>query len=221
MADFFLPRQHSWMVRPMGFPERPTTGDRGPVRDALLDVVDAAGGLEHSRTQLDRIIASAQAELEDALKGQPSLPDGEFWGGRNTPAVYHEFGNAVAWTRAVDDRYRKNRLLPTVQHDPGLLRDLQEIRRSTGAGAQFEEARRLARVSLHKFTPPYPGAGAKVEGGVLVYPVPIIVDPDDFRANRLVAGRHVVSVDDLWAAVERFVDQLLDVFYPRKDGGNE
>jgi len=57
---------------------------------------------------------------------------------------------------------------------------------------------------------------------VLVYPVPIILNTDDYRGNRLIPGRQVASVvDDLWAAVERFVDQLLDVFYPRKrgDGG--
>ena len=57
---------------------------------------------------------------------------------------------------------------------------------------------------------------------MLVYPVPIILNTDDYRGNRLIPGRQVASVvDDLWAAVERFVDQLLDVFYPRKrgDGG--
>jgi hypothetical protein len=69
---------------------------------------------------------------------------------------------------------------------------------------------------LHKFTLRYSGASAKVDSGKLVYPVPRIIDPDEFRRNRMEAGRHVTSVvDELWAAVERFVDQLLDVFYPR------
>ncbi len=220
MADFFLPRRFDWLRRAMfsGVPVRPTTGDRGPVMDALADIVDAAGGLEHSRAQLARVMAAARVEFEDALKSLPSLQETHSWGGANTPAVYHEFGNTVAWTRAVDDRYGSDRLRPAVQHDPGLWKDLQRIR-STTAGAQFDDARLLARVSLHKFTPPYPGAGAKVEGGALVYPVPIILNADDYRGNRLVPGRHVASVvDDLWAAVERFVDQLLDVFYPRKEG---
>jgi hypothetical protein len=33
---------------------------------------------------------------------------------------------------------------------------------------------------LHKFTPPYSSAGAKVEGDKLIYPIPRIDDPDDF-----------------------------------------
>jgi hypothetical protein len=57
---------------------------------------------------------------------------------------------------------------------------------------------------------------------VLVYPVPKILNADDYRGNPLVPGRHVASVvEDLWAAVERFVDQLLDVFYPRPPGGTK
>ena len=60
MTDFFLPRRFAWLTRALfSFPERRTTGDRGPVRDALADIVDAAGGLEHSRAQLARVIAAA------------------------------------------------------------------------------------------------------------------------------------------------------------------
>lgn len=223
MTDFFLPRRHDWMHRAMfsGLPVRPTNSDLGPVKDALAEIVEAAGGLEHSRAQLARVVAAAQAEF-DELGGLPAAPrttpsDGpSFWAGRNTPSVYCEFANAVAWARAVDDRYGSDRLRPAVQpHDPDLWTQLQQIR-SVTAGPQFEDARQLAKVTLHKFTLPYSGASAKVESGKLVYPVPLIIDPDEFRRNRMEAGRHVTSVvDELWAAVERFVDQLLDVFYPR------
>jgi hypothetical protein len=88
--------------------------------------------------------------------------------------------------------------VPDLRHDYGLC----------SPGAQRSDDRLP--------TPPYSWAGAKVEGDKLIYPIPRIDDPDDFRANPLVLGRHVMSVvDDLWAAVERFVDQLLAVFYPR------
>lgn len=218
MVDFFLPRRAEWMRRAIftGLPVHPSTGDRGITQEALADIVDAAGGLEHSRAQLARVIAVAQAEFDQLCMGQPSLRDVHGWGGRNTPAVYSEFANAVAWTRAVDDRYGSDRLrLAVYPHDRDLWKELQKIRSST-AGVQFEDARLLAKVTLHKFTPPYSSAGAKVEGDKLIYPIPRIDDPDDFRANPLVPGRHVMSVvDDLWAAVERFVDQLLAVFYPR------
>ena len=197
-----------------GYPARPTTGDRSPVLDALLDIADAAGGLEHSCAQLGHVIAVARAEFEEVQGFPKDLWGG--WTGRNTPAVYLEFCNAVAWTRAVADRYG-DRLHPAVRHDPDLWRELQRIRST--AAKQFEEARLLAQVGLHKFTPPYPGAAAKIEDGALVYPVPKILNVDDYRRNPLVPGRHVASVvNDLWPAVERFVDQLLDVFYPSKAG---
>lgn len=208
--EFFLPRRLGWMKRGLfgGMPVRPTMGDRGPVYEAIADIVDAAGALEHSRGQLARVIEAARIEFETLHSGPP--PD--VWAGANTPAVYHQFYNAVAWTRAVSDRYG-DRLHPAVKHDPVLWVDLQKIRST--AATQFEEARLLAKVSLHKFTPPYTGAGAKVEAGVLVYPVPKIVDADDYRKNPLVPGRHAAFlVNDFWAAVEKFVDQLLDVFYP-------
>ena len=159
-------------------------------------------------------MAIAETEFDAAKKAFRDLQDVPVWGGRNTPAVFHEFCNAVAWTRAVDDRYR-DRLRPALGHDPELWKEVQKIR-STTAGRPLEEARRLAKVGLHKFTPPYPGAGAKVEDGTLTYPVPEIRNPDDYCGNRVVPGRHAESiVEEFWAAVQRFVDQLLDVFYPR------
>jgi hypothetical protein len=72
---------------------------------------------------------------------------------------------------------------------------LQKIR--ARANAELEDARRLAQCGLHKYTPPYPLAGAKlVEGGQLIDPVPIITNPNDFRANlgNMPAGRHAASL---------------------------
>jgi hypothetical protein len=198
-----------------GLPQEPKTGDRGPVMDALLEVTDAAGGLEYSRGQLGRAIIVAQEEFDAAREGMPELRETHSWGGRNTPAVYYEFCNAVAWARTVKDRY-EDRLLPAIQHDAELVIRLQKIR--ARANAELEDARRLAQCGLHKYTPPYPLAGAKpVEGGQLIYPVPIITNPNDFRANlgNMPAGRHAASlVAGFWGAVNHLIDGLLDVFYP-------
>jgi len=51
MSDLFLPQRSAWTRRTMkGLPQEPKTGDLGPpVMDALLEVTDAAGGLEYSR----------------------------------------------------------------------------------------------------------------------------------------------------------------------------
>jgi Haem degrading protein HbpS-like len=50
--DFFLPRRFDWMKRAIlgvGFSVRPTTGGRGPVQDALADVVEAMAAASFRR----------------------------------------------------------------------------------------------------------------------------------------------------------------------------
>jgi len=217
-TDLFLSQRREWMNRALfsGLPAVPTTGDRGPVKDAIADIVDAAAGLEYSRIQLHRAIVIAQAEFDAARRGLPDLERASAWGGKNTPAVYYEFYNAVAWTRAVKDRYGEV-LRDAVKHDPALWTTLQKIR--SGATRELEDARLLAKCSLHKFTPPYPLAGPKIaDDGSLIWRVPEIVDADDFRANlgTLMDSRHVVSiVEGFWLAVSRLVEAILDTFYPR------
>jgi hypothetical protein len=72
--DLFLPQRREWMHRAMfsGLPAVPTTGDRGPVLEAVADIVDAAAGLEYSRIQLHRAIAVAQDEFDAALSANMS-----------------------------------------------------------------------------------------------------------------------------------------------------
>ena len=41
----------------MMVPEKPATGDKSPVMDALRELIDAGGGLEFSRGELIRVIA--------------------------------------------------------------------------------------------------------------------------------------------------------------------
>jgi hypothetical protein len=197
-------------------PVQPKTGDREPVMDALYEMVDAAGGLEYSRETLCRVIVIAQEEFKKVCN--PPYPPR--WSDANTPAVYYEFCNSVAWTRTVDDRF-KDQLRRALQHDKPLLKEVQTIR-SKSAGPQFEDVRLLAKCALHKFTPPYANAGARIEGETLIYPIPDrITDPENFRANlHFNSGRHVTSViDEYWAAVSCFIEKLLDVFYPPSDHG--
>lgn len=209
--DLFLPRRHDWFLRIMGVPAEPRAGDRGPVRDALYEIVDAAGGLEYSRAALREVIAIAQEEFNVVCIS----PHASNWAGASTPAVYYEFCNAVAWTRGFDDRY-KDRLRPALLHDLALWKRCQALRSKT-AGSEFEDARSIAKCGLHKFTPPYANFSAKVKDGTLVYPVvDRIIDPENFRSNlQFAAGRHVTAlVGKYWGAVVAFIEQLLDVFYP-------
>ncbi len=123
--------------------------------------------------------------------------------------------DAVSWTRAVKDRFQE-RLRPALDRDLPLRKKISQQVYSP-AGATFEDARLLAQCGLHKFTPPHDNAPARVDNGVLVYPVTDrIVDPDDVRANlSFGAGRHVIAVvDTYWDVVSEFTRRLLDIFFP-------
>ena len=140
-------------VPPWGYLRNPLPGDRGPVRDALLDVIDAAGGLEFSRGEFLRVIGIAQEEYSSLFPGvdqsvphYPAAP--HLWGGATVPAVYFAFFEAVTWTRTVIDRFQEPLKLTVQPHDHELWKSLQRIRSESG-GQMFDDARTLAGVSLH------------------------------------------------------------------------
>ena len=104
-------------------------------------------------------------------------------GGATTPAVYFAFFEAATWTRTVKDRF-EGRLKSAVQpQDCELWNALQRIR-SQSVGRVFEDARSLAGTSLHWYSPPHAGFGAKIVEGKLIYPIiDSVVDHQDFRNN--------------------------------------
>jgi hypothetical protein len=216
--DLFLAQRRIWFGRMIGVPVEPVELDREPVMEALREVVDAAGGLEFSRDQLRRVVAAAQEEFTGLC--EPPYPPA--WAGRNTPPVYYCFVDAVSWTRAVKDRFQE-RLRAALDGDLPLRKRISRQVYSP-VQATFEDARLLAQCGLHKFTPPHDNAPARVENGVLFYPVTDrIVDPDDVRANlSFGAGRHVVGVvDTYWDAVRKLTGGLLDIFYPAPAAANQ
>jgi hypothetical protein len=214
----FLKRRRDWFHRAMGVPVKPASGDLGAVRDALLDIIDAAGGLEFSRGELLRVIGMAQAEysflIENSVPHYPQAPHS--WSGATTPAVYCAFFEAVTWTRTVKDRFEEPFRLTVRPHDQALWKTLARIRKET-VGEVFEDARALAGVSLHRYSPPYAGCGAKIVDGKLVYRVvDTVEDKQDFRNNlKFDKGREVeMLIEEYWTAVCIFMDRLLDEFYP-------
>lgn len=215
----FLMRRRDWFHRvAMGIPEKPTAGDRRAVRDALLDLIDAAGGLEFSRGELLRVIGIAQEEYSSAMRALGQQSDKlviDAWGGATVPAVYFAFFEAVTWTRTVIDRFQEPLKEVVQPHDPELWKTLQRIRSESG-GQVFNDARTLAGVSLHWYSPPHAGCGAKIVNGKLVYPVVDNVDNEqDFRNNlNFSKGRHAETlVDEYWKAVCIFIDKILHEFY--------
>lgn len=160
----FLMRRRDWFDRvAMGIPEKPAAGDRGDVRYALLDLIDAAGGLEFSRGELLRVIGIAQEEYSSAMRAWNQQSDQrviDAWGGATVPAVYFAFFEAVTWTRTVIDRFQEPLKEVVQPHDRELWKSLQRIRSESG-GQLFDDARTLAGISLHWYSPPHAGCGAR------------------------------------------------------------
>ena len=164
--------------------------------------------------EFHRVIASAHEEFSSLT--QPSgFHSALNWSGATTPAAYYAFYHVVYWTRTVVDRFEEL-LRPALSDDRGLWNTLQRIRTESG-GQEFADARDLAGIALHKWTSPYSGFAAKVDGGKLLYPVgDRIANKQSLRANlSFASGRHAEAlVEGYWDAVLHFVDRLLNVFYP-------
>jgi hypothetical protein len=216
-SGIFLKRRRDWFQRVISsLPGQPASGDIGAVQNVLLDLIDAAGGLEFSRGELFRIMEISQEEYS-SLQNGVDQPGPHMWGGVTVPAVYCAFFEAVTWTRTVIDRFQEPLKTVVQPHNPVLWRSLQKIRSESG-GQVFEDARTLAGVSLHWYSPPYAGCGAKVVNGRLIYPVVDRVgDRQDFRSNlRFDQGLHAeMLVEEYWKAVGIFIDRVVDEFYPK------
>src|SRR5512138_308876 len=86
-SGIFLKRRRDWFQRAMGkVPVKPASGDLAAVQDALLDVIDAASGLEFSRGELFRIMAMSQKEYS-SLQSGVDQEEPRLWGGATAPAV--------------------------------------------------------------------------------------------------------------------------------------
>ena len=210
-------RRHDWFLRVMSeLPVQPASGDRGAVQNTLLDFIDAAGGLEFSRGEFFRIMAISQEEYSSLRTGVSRVVP-RMWGGATVPAVYYAFFEVVIWTSTVIERFQEPLKAVIHPHDPVLWQALQRIR-SESRGPVFDDARTLAGVSLHWYSPPYAGCGATVINGRLIYPVVDTVnEKEDFRGNlKFENGRHAeMLVEEYWNAVCHFVDSILDEFYPK------
>jgi hypothetical protein len=217
-TGIFLMRRHEWFLRVMMLPQRSDTGDLGAVQDALLDVIDAAGGVEFSRGELLRVIEIAQEEYSSLQPKTGILADVRSWSGATTPAVYYAFFETAFWTRTVLDRFKEPLKSAIQPYDGNLWNKLQRIRSISG-GRVFEDARCLARVGLHRYTPPYAGSGARVVDGRLIYPIiDAVTDDQNFRNNlRFEKGRDAeMLAEEYWSAICRFVDGILDEFYSKE-----
>lgn len=188
----------------------------------LPDVVDAAGGIEHSLFDLTAAMERAQAvydNLPGDLKERDLPPQGM---GLNDPSLedaWYSLEELIVWARVLDDRLKRKAvdrryppqgLIPALSD--GARKDAIIEARSKLLNTGVREARYLAGLNLH-MQPMHAGSkGGRIRARQVVLPFPDAVEcPISHRWElTYLAGRDGVSfARALFAGVVRFMDDVL------------
>jgi hypothetical protein len=189
----------------------------------LLDVVDAAGGVERSYEQLHQAMARVHETYAQWLSQSPELGD---WEGMADPSIedaWYAVEELLVWARTLDDRLRRRALDWRRFPDQGLIPALADGPRRAAVirardrllAAGVDEARYLSGLNLHMQPIQAGSKTGKVRSGHVVLPFPDRVTTSVTHRWQLTFGdnRDAVSfANSLIGAVERFMEELLSAF---------
>ncbi|MEE8328516.1 MAG: hypothetical protein V3R54_01145, partial [Thermodesulfovibrionia bacterium] len=104
--SMYLEKNRAWNQRVIGYgvPVKPQTGDRGPVINAIHEIISAAGGVEYSLQVLKQNSHVAQEEYLKLCEKLGNSPDTTYVSVPEVTFVYYDFSNLVVWTRTVYER---------------------------------------------------------------------------------------------------------------------
>jgi hypothetical protein len=189
----------------------------------LLDVVDAAGGVERAHARLHEAMALAQ---ETWIRWSSSLGEERDGAGMTDPSVedaWYSVEELLVWARALDDRLRRpakdwrrypdQGLIPALADGP--RRDAVIRARDRLLSAGVNEARYLVGLNLHMQSIQAGSKGGRVRSGRIVLPFPDRVSTPVSHRWQLTYNdnRDAMSfADALMAAVERFMDEMISAF---------
>jgi hypothetical protein len=194
------------------------------LQDHLLDdVLVAAGGVEKAVGRFRSAVADLERWVaEQGIQATPGVP-----GGVSHPAAidaWYAFADVISWARALADRVQRRPLRR--RDDPqGLLPAIKAARLRKRVAALFDdlcrgpvgETRTLANFTLHAALVRHPLSGAALEtSGVVRLPLPDPLAPGVPAVWRLLTWQQnrnaVTFTEDLWVAVQEFIDALLAAF---------
>jgi hypothetical protein len=201
-------------------------------RSLLLDVVDAAGGVERSHTRLHQAMAHVQetwdrwqSQWQSTIGGRPEsgeLRDGMGMTDSSVEDAWYTVEELLVWARTLDDRLRRaakkkgypdQGLIPALAEGP--RRDAVIRARSRLLSAGVTEARYLSGLNLHMQSIQAGSKHGRLRSGRIVLPFPDhVTAPVNHRWDLTYkSDRDAVSfADGLMAAVECFLDDLISAF---------
>ena len=186
----------------------------------LLDVVDAAGGVEHAVMRLRGAVSSADVAKDRWLEGHPQPLPGDFgWSGPDTEEAWYALEDALVWARTLDDRLKRPAASRETYQDQGLIPALADgprrnaviAARSRLLQSEFGEARHLAGLNLHMQSTQAFKAGVIRSGRVVLrFPDRVTVRISHRWELTYDDGRDAVAfADDLLGAVGGFMDEMI------------
>jgi hypothetical protein len=192
----------------------------------IREVLHAAGAIEYAVGRIELLISEAQRESDDMLAelgGLGPKPEfGRYVGSSQLPQIAWEWGNLLAWTRGLEDRIRRDDrdgdlgLLPSMNPDHPATAKVRDLWRSFKSTNVLEDVRNQAALNLHAASIFHVGQPADLEddGRVLVkVPDPVLRRVGTREELTFKQGRDIlVTSKAILDAVERFVDDLLDIF---------
>jgi hypothetical protein len=190
----------------------------------VLDVVDAAGGVEQAHQRFHAAVEAVREMHAQWLAASPTLgSEGAGMAGPPVEAAWYALEELLVWARVLNDRlerrpvdgkyFAKQGLIPAMADGP--RRDAVINARDRLLHGGVGEARYLSNLSLHMQSSQAGSKRVRIRSGKVVLPFPDCVTRSVSHRWLLTYGdgRDAVSfVDTLMAAVERFMDETIGAF---------
>lgn len=193
-------------------------------RSLVLDVVDAAGGVEQAHERFRKAVEAVRETYLRWSAANPALfTEG---GGMSDPTVeaaWYALEELLIWARVLDDRLKRRPVQRGQRADQGLIpaladhprRDAVIAARSRLLNAGLNEASLLSNLSLHMQSSQAGSKRGIIQAGDVVLPFPD-------RVTKPVSHRWELTYDDrrdavlfagsLMVAVEQFMDETIVAF---------
>ncbi len=192
-------------------------------RNLILDVVDAAGGVEQAHQRLHKVLEAVNETMARWSAELGGLDEGAGISDPSVEAVWYTIEELLVWARILDDRLRRSSNSRKYREDQGLIPALADgPRRQAVVDARarllqggVSEARYLSGLNLHMQSTQAGSKHGTIRSGEIFLQFPDHVSaPIDHRWQlTYTEDRDVVSfADSLMAAVSQFMDEMIAAF---------
>jgi hypothetical protein len=198
-------------------------------RNLVMDVIDAAGGIERAHARFTEAMATAQATYEQwqqqHLANNPGYVPSTDTGmaDESVEDAWYSLEEMLIWTRILEDRLKRNPPPRTRLPDQGLIPALSDgprrnvviAVRDRLTAAAFDEARHFANLNLHAHPISLGTKNARVRNGRVGLDFPDAVTAPIHSSVELTYNSRrdgLAIATTIMAAVERFMDEMLTAF---------